>query len=163
MTPDGYLRVSDAERDAVAGELREHHAEGRLDVAELSERLDAVFAARTRDDLAAVTTDLPGRGRPRWAPEAGHDDFRSRDWLRDRTDLVGRPTGRVGRRHGPVAAVLAVVAVLWLGGAVFGMVFDPHHVGPGPLFVLVAVMLFIRSRRRRREESSRDRDRYLPR
>ncbi len=56
------MRVSDAEREAAAAELREHFASGRLDQEELDERLSAVFAARTRGDLNALFTDLPSAG-----------------------------------------------------------------------------------------------------
>jgi hypothetical protein len=63
----GYeMRVSDAERDAAATELREHFASGRLDQDDLDERLTAVFAAKTRGDLKAVFTDLPSSQRD-WA------------------------------------------------------------------------------------------------
>ena len=62
----GYeMRVSDAEREAAAAEVREHFASGRLDQEELNERLSAVFAARTRGDLTAVFTDLPSTGNAR--------------------------------------------------------------------------------------------------
>lgn len=62
-------RASDADRDRVAALLREAHAEGRLDVDELSERLDATYASRTYAELAALTQDLPLSGeRPRPAP-----------------------------------------------------------------------------------------------
>ncbi len=37
-TTDAGLRVSDAERDAVATELAEHLKDGRLDTAEFDER-----------------------------------------------------------------------------------------------------------------------------
>jgi hypothetical protein len=60
------MRVSDAEREAAAAELREHFASGRLDQEELNERLSAVFAARTRGDLNALFADLPSAG-PAWA------------------------------------------------------------------------------------------------
>jgi len=53
------MRVSDAERDAAATELREHFASGRLNQDELDQRLTAVFAAKTRGDLRAPFTDLP--------------------------------------------------------------------------------------------------------
>jgi hypothetical protein len=56
------MRVSDAEREAAAAELREHFASGRLDQEELDERLSAVFAARTRGELSALFTDLPSAG-----------------------------------------------------------------------------------------------------
>ncbi|HEY1666723.1 MAG TPA: DUF1707 domain-containing protein, partial [Trebonia sp.] len=41
------MRVSDAEREAAAAELREHFASGRLTQDEMDERLTAVFAAKT--------------------------------------------------------------------------------------------------------------------
>src|SRR4051794_41304876 len=53
------LRVGDAERDAVAEHLAAHAAAGRLDLAELERRLDAVHAAIVRRDLIAVEADLP--------------------------------------------------------------------------------------------------------
>jgi hypothetical protein len=63
----GYeMRVSDAEREATAAELREHYAAGRLTLDELNERIDKAFAAKTRGDLNATMTDLPS-ARPGWA------------------------------------------------------------------------------------------------
>lgn len=54
-----YLRVSDAERDAVAAVLREHYADGRLTLDEFQDRLDRALAARTVADLTPLTGDLP--------------------------------------------------------------------------------------------------------
>lgn len=53
------LRISDAEREAAVVQLRDHAGEGRLDVEELSERLDGAYTARTRGDLDALLGDLP--------------------------------------------------------------------------------------------------------
>jgi hypothetical protein len=53
------MRVSDAEREATAAELREHYANGRLTLDELNERIDKAFAAKTRGDLDALMRDLP--------------------------------------------------------------------------------------------------------
>ncbi|MGY1724865.1 DUF1707 SHOCT-like domain-containing protein [Blastococcus sp. SYSU DS0533] len=53
------LRVSDAERAAVAAGLQRAHDAGQLDLAEFDERVRAVWASRTRGDLARVTADLP--------------------------------------------------------------------------------------------------------
>jgi hypothetical protein len=53
------MRVGDVEREAAAGEVREHFASGRLTQDELNQRLDQTFAAKTRGDLNAVFTDLP--------------------------------------------------------------------------------------------------------
>lgn len=52
-------RAGDADREQVAARLREAHVEGRLDVDELTARLDATYRATTYGDLAAVTADLP--------------------------------------------------------------------------------------------------------
>jgi hypothetical protein len=63
--PVDDLRASDAEREHVVSHLRDHAAEGRLTVEELDQRLDRVYAARTRAELAALTADLPQPRRPR--------------------------------------------------------------------------------------------------
>jgi hypothetical protein len=59
MATQPSLRIGDQERDAVAAELREHYAHGRLTLEEFNERLDAVFAAKTQHDLSRLTADLP--------------------------------------------------------------------------------------------------------
>jgi hypothetical protein len=53
------LRASDADREQVVEQLRQHHVEGRLTVEELSERTERAYAARTLGDLDALATDLP--------------------------------------------------------------------------------------------------------
>jgi hypothetical protein len=57
--PQRPVRLSDAERDKVATFLREQADEGRISLLELEERLDTVYKARFRDDLAGVADDLP--------------------------------------------------------------------------------------------------------
>ena len=56
------LRASDADRDRVAGVLREALAEGRLTPEEHGERVDAVYAAKTLGALEPLTRDLPVSG-----------------------------------------------------------------------------------------------------
>lgn len=53
------VRASDADRERVAAVLRAAASEGRLDLAEVDERLARVYAARTYADLAPLTRDLP--------------------------------------------------------------------------------------------------------
>ena len=65
-----HLRLGDAEREEASALLRDHYAEGRLDTDEYSERLDAVWAARTRADLRPVFADLPGPGGFHSTPES---------------------------------------------------------------------------------------------
>lgn len=64
------LRASDADRDRVADILRDALAEGRLDAAEHSERLDRVYAAKTVGELEPLIRDLPAgvAARPEPAP-----------------------------------------------------------------------------------------------
>jgi hypothetical protein len=57
--PDESLRVSDAERDAVLRTLGDHAAVGRLTLDELEDRSGRALAAKTRGELATLTSDLP--------------------------------------------------------------------------------------------------------
>ena len=59
MIRDPNLRASDADREATADRLRQHHTDGRLDQEEFQERLDRCFAAKTVGELAELTRDLP--------------------------------------------------------------------------------------------------------
>ncbi|HEU5036785.1 MAG TPA: DUF1707 domain-containing protein [Nocardioides sp.] len=118
---DDHLRIGDAEREAAAVELGEHYAEGRLTTEEHAERLDRIWASRTRGELAPIFRDLPGRYGPVAQPA-------------DR-----RPASRRGV-PGPGLAVLAVLAVLVVLTAVTHL----------PLFLAgVLVLLFLAARRRR--------------
>jgi hypothetical protein len=53
------LRVGDADRDRVARQLRDHCADGRIAIEELDARLEVVYQATTRRELAQTTSDLP--------------------------------------------------------------------------------------------------------
>jgi hypothetical protein len=52
------MRISDADRHKVAEVLREAAGQGRLDLDELDERLEATFSAKTYADLVPITVDL---------------------------------------------------------------------------------------------------------
>lgn len=54
------VRIGDAERERAQSTLNDHYAAGRLDHDEYTERLDRIWAGRTRADLAGVFHDLPG-------------------------------------------------------------------------------------------------------
>ncbi|MEU0138110.1 DUF1707 domain-containing protein [Streptomyces sp. NPDC006296] len=58
------MRASDAERERVAETLREAVAEGRLEMDEFEQRLDAALTARTHGELVPLVRDLPARGAP---------------------------------------------------------------------------------------------------
>lgn len=77
-TDPARMRISDADRHEVAEILRQAAGEGRIDMTELDERLEATYGAKTYADLVPVTADLPVRGhaampapRPQAAGPAG--------------------------------------------------------------------------------------------
>lgn len=57
--PDPNVRAADADREAIGERLRQHHAEGRIDVTEFQERLDRAYQAKTVGDLHQLVADLP--------------------------------------------------------------------------------------------------------
>ncbi|MGY1709019.1 DUF1707 domain-containing protein [Geodermatophilus sp. SYSU D00758] len=63
------LRVSDPERAVVQERLRRAVAAGQLDLHEFDTRVQSVWAARTRGELARVTRDLPEPPPPPPAPK----------------------------------------------------------------------------------------------
>ena len=54
------IRASDADRDRVTAQLRDHFAAGRITTDELDERLSAALHAKTFGDLRRIMADLPG-------------------------------------------------------------------------------------------------------
>jgi hypothetical protein len=65
------MRISDADRHKVAEVLREAAGQGRLDLDELDERLEATFSAKTYADLVPITVDLhPAPAAPPTAQQA---------------------------------------------------------------------------------------------
>jgi Domain of unknown function (DUF1707) len=78
LRQDPSLRASDAERESTVTLLREHGAAGRLDVAELEQRIGAAYQARTRGELAKLVDDLPSAPARRARPavrNSGHGDW----------------------------------------------------------------------------------------
>jgi hypothetical protein len=57
---DDSIRVSDADRDRVTAQLRDHFAAGRITPGELDERLSAALNAKTFGNLRRIMADLPG-------------------------------------------------------------------------------------------------------
>ena len=93
---DPRVRIGDAERDRVIDQLADHHAAGRLTLAEFEDRMAAASTARTGADLALLTADLPTPT----APPA------------DRSPA--RPPARRLQLDPAVRTYLAVMALLWL-------------------------------------------------
>ena len=102
MPGPGDMRVSDDQRDRVAREIREHYAAGRLDDGEMSERVEAAYAARTERDLDALRADLP-------ALPATRDEQRADVALR-RSELQRR----LLQQSGAALAPFAICSAIWL-------------------------------------------------
>lgn len=69
---DPGLRASDADRERIVEQLRQHTADGRLTMEEFDQRMSAAYAARTYGDLAELTRDLPvDLGAQRTAGQSG--------------------------------------------------------------------------------------------
>ncbi|NXY99532.1 DUF1707 and DUF2154 domain-containing protein [Streptomyces sp. BR123] len=62
LQPLPELRASDADRERVVERLRDAVAEGRLDMEEFEERLEAAYTSRTYAELEPLTKDLPAPG-----------------------------------------------------------------------------------------------------
>ena len=145
------LRISDAERHQVAELLREAAGEGRIDLAELDERLEATYAAKTYADLVPITLDLPTQGGlvrpPAAAPVPGRPDGplvvpgadsarhvaimggleRRGDWVVPRRMTVVAIMGgaNLDMRHARFAASEVVITVnAFMGGA--EIIVPPH-------------------------------------
>jgi hypothetical protein len=58
------MRISDADRHQVSEVLRQAAGEGRIDLDELEERLEATYHAKTYAELVPITVDLPVRTPP---------------------------------------------------------------------------------------------------
>lgn len=63
MLANMQVRASDEERDRAAERLRAAATEGRIELAELDQRLAEVYAAKTLGELAHLSRDLPEPGR----------------------------------------------------------------------------------------------------
>jgi hypothetical protein len=98
------VRLSDQEREALFERLSRHAAAGRLDVAELERRVEAVAAAQTREEATAVLADLPplapgapASGRPRRGRGHGDADAPQPDWQPTGERFRDPRSGRVMR------------------------------------------------------------------
>ena len=108
---DQHMRVSDAERQAVADRLAEHFSSGRLDQEEFDERVSRAMGAKTRADLNGLFDDLPEAGRPgQGQPWAGLPE-------------TGAPAGVCAQqrrfRHPVLLAALVILVALAAGHVVF--------------------------------------------
>ncbi len=133
-------RAGDLDRDRVAALLREALAEGRLDIDELNQRLDATYRAKTFGELAVLTSDLPAPSVPAPAP-APRPVVEPPQPQSDRRELAAAWTAW--------AVAVSINVVIWLlvsfsaGGAVY---FWPMWVA-GPWGAVLVVLSLLAPRR----------------
>src|SRR5215472_16277096 len=106
--PDDSLRVSDAERDAVVRKLGDHATVGRLTLDELEERSGRALTAKTRGDLATLTSDLPREAGQASGPSPVPSGKKPVRWM---VAVMGGST-----RRGRFRAVGSINAVAIMGG-----------------------------------------------
>ncbi len=107
------LRASDADRERAAGVLNAALAEGRLSVAEHSERLDAVYEAKTHAEIAPLVDDLPARATDQSV--APRTELAPTGKRRQMIVAIFGGTSRKGQWH----VEPKMVAVTVMGGATF--------------------------------------------
>lgn len=133
--PPSQMRVSDAERHDVADALARHFAEGRLDEAELEERVSEAMAAKTRGDLGGLLADLPAIEAPLAAPEPARAPTSARSWSLTRAAGV---------------LFLAMVALSFLHQLAWPLAWGGHPHGLALVLLASAVVVLGRRRGRRR-------------
>ncbi|GII92054.1 DUF1707 SHOCT-like domain-containing protein [Sinosporangium siamense] len=107
MNDSGRIRASDAEREAVVERLREASVEGRLTLAELTERTEAAYTAHTYAELAVITSDLPaaGTGPAPLATRPENGERKRRWFVAIMGDTKRRGKWRVDQEIGAVAVM----------------------------------------------------------
>jgi hypothetical protein len=109
--PDQSLRVSDAERDVTLRTLGDHAAVGRLTLDELEERSGRALAAKTRGELAVLTSDLPAEGAQAFPAPQAAQGARPKRPVRWMVAIMGG-----SHRRGRFRAVGSINAVAIMGG-----------------------------------------------
>ncbi|MBT2210406.1 MULTISPECIES: DUF1707 SHOCT-like domain-containing protein [Actinomadura] len=142
MAPNPDIRASDADRDRVAANLREHCAVGRITVEEMNERLDLVYQAKTLGHLQAVTHDLPEEDLHQLPVPAGQGNSTASVAPRQSGGELYRRGGRA--MWGAWAMVSGINFTIWLVIALTGNVVYPWWLwvaGPWGALILLSSLL----------------------
>lgn len=118
------MRASDAERERIAETLRDAVAEGRLQMDEFEQRLDAAYKARTHGELVPLVSDLPVPGTAAAAlPVTSGGPSAEADWPR----RIGGPAtstwgvafwGGFGRKGRWTVGRVFTAFAMWGGGEI---------------------------------------------
>ena len=118
---DSDLRASDEQREQAAQEIREHFAAGRLTDEELSERVQAVYGARTERDIRTLLADLP---------KLPASPAQQKAELAQRRRHLQR---RMLQEAGGGASAFLICTVIWLSSGASGQFW--------PIWVLLVVLI----------------------
>ena len=139
------VRASDADRNRLCAVLREHCLAGRLTLDEFAERTERALAARTNEDLDAVTRDLPAERAParpklgkRWSVAIiGGVTRRGRLRLPERLRVIGLIGGaELDLSEAVIEADQTTIDAWWLIGGVELRVPEGIEVELGGLTIL---------------------------
>lgn len=150
------IRAGDSDREQVVEQLGAHHADGRLDLAEFTDRMDAAYRATYLDQLdlllADVPADVPPAG-PAAGPHAGRvPRVRHASPARPTTGVAGGAAALAGRWVRLPLPLLAFGSLaLLLSGVALA-----HALPPFPLFWLAAFVVLSRRWRRGRWSAGPD-------
>ena len=115
------LRASDEQRERAAEDIREHFAAGRLTDEELSDRVQAAYAARTQGELNALLADLP---------KLPASPAQTRAEMVQRRAHLQR---RLLQEAGGASGAFLICTAIWLASGASGFFW--------PLFVALAVLV----------------------
>jgi Domain of unknown function (DUF1707) len=129
-----HQRFTEADRDKIAGRLRDAFADGRLDQPEFTSRLDQLYAVQTYGELEPLVRDLPPV-RTYQTPEVVQDSKPAPA----PGDFPERHRNRRPDRHGLQAAggftgVVLVNVVIWF---VIGLANGGHWPYFWPVWLLI--------------------------
>jgi hypothetical protein len=118
--PDPNVRASDADRERIVEQLRQHTADGRLTMDEFEQRMAGAYAAKTYGELAELTRDLPvdlgRRGASSGAAGSAVEDqppWPKFEWPRGHHGPIGRPTASGEGNPGEFVNALIGAAMDW--------------------------------------------------
>lgn len=128
------MRAGDADRKAVADQLKTALDEGRLDLSEYDERLQRTYAAKTFADLDGLLDDLPGTVPPQQAQVQP-----ATPGAAPASTPAPEPSqaGRWARWTGPYGGVFLVCVLIWAVTSASAR----HLVYFWPVWMLIPIVL----------------------
>jgi hypothetical protein len=145
--PQGYVRVSDAERDRALSELSKAYQAGRITADEFDQRSEQALGARTGQELIALLADLPIERLP--ASTAGPDNAAVRR-------MEGYLASRLTIGASLTAICFGAIAALNVSGSAAAAASTGVLIPAVVAALCVALVVTLRIRARRASQARRD-------